>query len=234
MKRWILSCLLLGLLGVVPAAADVDVEALLKQVRLVAVAQDGELTGQISRGRDKSRAVMFLKGNNIQYQIDTAKGRVIYQLTLNAKDQKLQIRDGGGWKPLPKRRYAEEIGKTKLTYEDLSLRFLYWPKGRIVGEDNIQSVDCYRVLLKNPDGFGSYQSVLLWIGKKNAALMRIEGFDSKNKPIKRFAVAKVMKMGGGYFVKSMRVEPFIQGGRRVGKPSHIEFEKPEKKRVRPQ
>lgn len=225
---------ILGLGAVSTGLAQPDVDQILKQVRLVAVAQEGKLDGKLRSGRERMPVTMFLKGDNIQYHLGQGGEKVVYQLTLGANNQKLQLFDGQAWKPLPKNRYGVEIGKTNLTYEDLSLRFLYWPNGKIDEEDNIQGIACNRILLRNPDGNGKYASVLLWVGKENAALMRIEGFDKKNQPLKRFSVAKVMKFQGGYFVESMRVEPLLPNGRVDGVPSYIEFEKPEVKRRRPQ
>lgn len=232
---WGVMAFLVGLSPVRLVGAEPDVSELLRWVRLSAVQQDGELHGELKKGRDSHRLVMFLKGDRIQYQVDVpgkqkgqAVERLILELQLSDEAKPLRLYKGDKWSNFPRERYSEGIGRTDFTFEDLSLRFLYWPNGRIVGEDNIQSVSCYRILLRNPDGFGAYSSVLLWVGKDNGALMRIEGFDQANNPIKRFSVAQVMKIEQGYFVKSMRVAPFIKGTSRVGQPTYLNFEQPKK------
>jgi hypothetical protein len=234
-RIWVLGIVLVISPTVLAQDEGPDVNELLRWVRLSAVQQDGELVGELKKGRNSHRLVMFLKGDRIQYQIDVPKAgnrskaeRLILELQLSEEAKPLRYYKDNSWSQFPKSRYAENIGATDITFEDLSLRFLYWPNGKIVGEDNIQSVACYRILLRNPDGYGTYSSVLLWVGKDNGALMRIEGFDQDNNPLKRFAVAQVMKIEQGYFIESMRVAPFIPGSGRLDQPTYLKFQRPTK------
>jgi len=134
-----------------------------------------------------------------------------YELTEQLAGQKA--------KPLDQKRYGEKIHGTDVTYEDISQRFLYWPKPKIQGEDKLikRQRDCWIVRLDNPrPGFGPYHVVLAWIDKENSALLKVEGYDSKGRIIKRFEVSNVQKdrKAGVWVLEAMSVETIDPDGKR--------------------
>ena len=114
-----------------------------------------------------------------------------------------------------------------MTYEDLTLRFLYWKGAKLEGEEKIDGEDCYRVRLNNPGKVGAFGAVYVWVHKKYGAFWRIKAYGRNGKPIKQFQVSAVMQLpdGKGYTIKTMRISS-LNEDERVRSITDLEFKKP--------
>ena len=63
--------------------------------------------------------------------------------------------------------------------------------------------------------------------------MKVVGYDKEGRPLKRFAVTDVMKVGDAYTLRRMRVDSVDPVQNRVVGMTYLEFDKPKAARPRP-
>jgi negative regulator of sigma E activity len=114
---------------------------------------------------------------------------------------------------------------TAVTYEDLALKFLYWPDARILGEEAVRSRRCWKLELQAPSRDSQYSSVTLWVDKNSGALMEMEGFDWNGRLMKRFEVISAQKIDGRWFLKQMRIEELQPSTGKVQSRTYLEIKK---------
>ena len=100
---------------------------------------------------------MSLRGNLIafQYQLNNVWNR--FDLKFKDRGQEILSWKDGKAGVLPVAQYAVPIAGTDVTYEDLSMRYLYWPQAKIVRDDAASTVkgrDCWIVQIPNPNSGG--------------------------------------------------------------------------------
>lgn len=128
------------------------------------------------------------------------------QLVLGEDSSELRERTGGKTATVPPSRYAEKIRGTPVTYEDLALRMLYWPRPKLLGEEVIRTRSTWKVEVQAPRGQSQYGAARIWIDKESGAALRIEGYDSNGRLKKRFEMTTVRKIDGKWMLNTMRVE----------------------------
>lgn len=202
-------------LSVAPAfsqEAAPDAGQLLKRVRQAATLQENkDVGGQIRRRSVKVPFTMNLRGNLIafQYQLNGAWNR--FDLKFRDRGQEILSWKDGKAGVLPVAQYSVPIAGTDVTYEDLSMRYLYWPKPKVVKDDAASTVkgrDCWIVQIPNPNPkVGQYAWVRVWIDKENGAMWQMDGIDGRGELAKRFMIDSLMKLkDGSWFFKRMKVE----------------------------
>ena len=217
----ILFALILPTLGV-----DVEAEQLLANARYVSALNKQDLTGKLKKGSNEVPIKLYMRGKDIQMQYELQKD-VWNGVHLELKDSNCELFDiiGGEMKKFPDQKIGQPIASTDLSYEDLSLRFLYWPAPEIVGEESVKTQDCYIVRVFNPDTRGNYAVCDLWIHKKAAALMKVKAFNAKGQHIKTFEASDLMNVDGEILMRKMKVERLSNG--RVDSVSYLIFDNPE-------
>jgi len=144
-------------------------------------------------------------------------------LRIGANDSRLdEIKRSGSEKIT---QLNEPVRGTAIAYEDLALKFLYWPNAHVIGADFIRTRNCWKIQLQSPGGDSQYGSILLWVDKDNGALMRMEGYDSAGKMIKRFEVVSAQKIENRWYLKQMRVERIDPQSGRVTARTYLEINK---------
>jgi hypothetical protein len=191
------------------AAQAPDANAILEGARLAATLTqiDEGLQGSLTQGSKRIPITLFLKGKDIQFQF-TENGKLrIFHMRLG--DEKFELFEiiKGKTVNFPPDKLIEPIAGTDLTYEDLALRFFYWPKPKLEGRENVGGEECYRLLLDKPkNAVGRYQRVYVWIHTKFGAFMRIRGYDDNGGLLKEFQVEDVMQVSEQVWVlKKMQV-----------------------------
>lgn len=150
----------------------------------------------------------------------------IINLDLNNSGTKLSRVVPGGKSDISTSLYAERVRNTDINYEDISMRFLYWPNAKILGEDTFSFQKCWHVRVTNPDGRGPYGTVDVWVAKSSGAMMKMEAFDAQGRKVKQFLVRKGQKYQGAYILKQMRVESFDPATRDVKGITYLEIDDP--------
>ena len=128
-------------------------------------------------------------------------------------------------KNIPPEKLDERIRGTGVTYGDLALKFLYWPGGRVLGDETVHARSCWKLQLTAPTRDAQYANVFLWADKQSGALMRMEGYDWKAQLVKRFEVVSAQKIEGRWFLKQMRIEQLQPGTNHVQARAYLEIKK---------
>lgn len=203
-------------------------DEILSTARFVTTLQQQDLTGRLRKGEQRIPVGLYLRRQNIQltYHSRQTGKAVRFHMRLGDKQFDLFELENNKTKRFPDSKLGQPIEGTDLSYEDLAMRFLYWPKGMVEGEDKIKGQDCWQLRLVNPTGKGRYAQVRVWVHKKSQALMKVVGYDAKGRPLKRFQVTDIMKVGDTYTLKRMRVDTVEPVANKVVGLTYLEFDKP--------
>jgi hypothetical protein len=209
------------------AAQQVDPAAIIRQARIAAGLQHSDLHGVIRKGRKKTDVSLFLHGKNIQFAL--RGGALRFHMRL--RDDRCELLElvNNKTRRFPASKLVAPIEGTDLTYEDLSLRFFYWPHPKLEGSERVNGSDCWKIRLDNPGRDGNFGVVYVWVNKKYGAFMRIRGHDRKGRLLKQFEVEEVMKIGKGvYTIRKMKIDSVNPATGRVAGSTWIEFDRPRK------
>ncbi len=220
-RRSLLATLCLPLVAGVPAFAQektldqLNADEVLRLVRYSYTLYDRDFVGQLRQGiSTKIPFTLSLQPKYIRFKFDDPP-QVIH---LNTANDQFFLKEvvAGSDSPVPPERYGQRIRETDVTYDDLSMRFLYWPEAKIVGEDKLKTRDCWVLRVRNPDGKGIYATVDIWVDRGSGGLMRMVGYNAAGRAIKRFEVLHGKKLDDVWMVDEMRVETFDpESGKRL-------------------
>lgn len=201
-----------------PEAKDV-----LANVRAHQTQQEFELQGQLREGTTIVPFRLTQTGPIIRYTFSNPDE--VLQLRLGEADSRLEEITKSGVEKIAPAQFDHRVRGTSVTYEDLSLRFLYWQTGRVTGENMVRTVDCWKLEMKAPSRQSQYSNVWLWVGKENGALMKMEAYDWNAKLSKYFEVVSGQKIEGRWFLKQMRIEERDPGTGKVKTRTYLEINK---------
>jgi hypothetical protein len=222
-KKIALSLLSLVAAGGLHAAPLPAAKDILESVRLQQSQQHLELEGQL-RENDKIIPFRLIQtGPVIRYSFTDPDEAL--QLRLGDNDSRLEEVTRSGVEKITAAQFDHKVRDTGVTYEDLALKFLYWPDARVTGENSIRSRNCWKLELKAPSRQSQYSNVYLWVDNSGGALMRMDGFDWKGQLAKRFEVVSAQKIEGRWFLKQMRIEEFVPGTNKVQTRTYLEIKK---------
>jgi Outer membrane lipoprotein-sorting protein len=223
MHNKIALCLLALATSSAFAASPPSAKEILESVRLRQSQQQQQFEGKL---REDATVVPFRftqTGPVIRYSF--TKPDEALQLRLGDNESRLEEVTGEGVEKISPAQFDRKIRGTAVTYEDLALRFLYWPNAQVIGDDTIQLVDCWRLELRAPPRQSQYSTVRIWVQKDGPAVMKVEGYDSAGKMVKRFTVVSGQKIEGRWFLKQMRIETFDPGTAKVKTRTYLEINK---------
>lgn len=206
-----------------------NAKEIMESVRQVTVLQKEQtLTGVIRKGTNKVPLNLFLRGKDIQFTLNG--GAEGFHLRLKENEQEFWDIIDGKAERFPANKIGSPIANTDVTYEDLALKFLYWPNPQHAGSQKIGLEDCWRIHVVNPEQNGSYREVSIWVTKKHRALARVVGYGARpdRRPLKQFEIIDVMKVNGVFTVETMKVSKFDEK-RKVQGITYLEFEKPKRR-----
>jgi len=222
-KKFILLVCFLGCCGFVAASAQEDANAILDQIRLAQAQISKPLSGRL-RSED-GPAIPFqlrLKGSEIDYQFSDPPETLKLQLTDSGSV--LSDETAAGLQILSGSRLQERIRGTEITYEDLSLHFIYWKNAKLTGEQRVRAIACSIVDVQPSSRSTAYSTVRLWIAKDRGALIKAEGFDWGGKLIKRFEVISGQRLEGKTIFKQIRVERIRPENGKVISRTYLELD----------
>lgn len=215
---------------IAPASFAQNAQQILEGARVAATltkVEDG-LNGKLN---GKTPIVLYLQGENIQFQFNEGNGWQPFHMRLSGNSYDLfEIKDGKTFK-FPDSKITDPIAGTDLTYEDLALRFFYWPNPTLEGQENIGGRPAYKIRVNKPKGSaGRYDTVYIWVDVKFGAFMQIKGYNS-SRLLKEFKVEDVMEIGGGVWtLKKMQVSTYSgdPGKERRTSVTTVTFDTPKK------
>ena len=204
-------------------AAPPSAKEILESVRLGQAQQQLELQGQLRQDATIVPFRLTQTGPIVRYTF--SKPDEALQLRFGDNDSKLEEVTSGGVEKIAPAQFDHKVRGTAVTYEDLALKFLYWPNAKVIGDDTIGVVDCWRLELRAPPRQSQYPTVRLWVQKDGPAIMKVEGYDSNGKLSKRFTVVSGQKIEGRWFLKQMRIETLQPGTNHVQSRTYLEIKK---------
>ena len=207
----------------IAAGPPPSAKELLESVRLQQSQQQLELQGQLREGDKIIPFRLIQTGPVIRYSFSDPDEAL--QLRLGDNDSRLEEVTRAGVEKIAPAQFDHKVRGTGVTYEDLALKFLYWPDARVTGENSIRTRNCWKLELKAPSRQSQYSNVYLWVDKNSGALMRMDGFDWKGHLAKRFEVISAQKIEGRWFLKQMRIEEFVPETGKVQTRTYLEIKK---------
>jgi len=163
--------------------------------------------GQLRHDKKKIPFLLSLKPRSINFRFSSPDQRIQLMSTGDKPSLRESVGLGAKFKAVKPEWYRERIRGTDVTFDDISMRFLYWPKAKIIEEAKIKFTKAWVIEIRNPDGQGEYGSVRVWIDKKGKGLIKMEGFEPiKNRKIKELNVQHVKKIGDIWMVDRVRID----------------------------
>jgi hypothetical protein len=225
-KKFLVIALLAG--GLIPrlSSAQQDANAILDQIR----------SAQAQISRTLSGRLRPENGGPIPFQLQLKGAEFDYKFTNPPETIKLQMTDSGSvltderateQQVLAGSRLSEPVRGTDITYEDLSLRFIYWKNAKFEGEQRVRTITCSIVLVQPSVRNTAYGSVRLWIAKDRGALIKAEGYNSQGKAIKRFEVISGQQIEGKTIFKQIRIERLDPQSGKVVSRTYLELDSTE-------
>ncbi|HEY5780045.1 MAG TPA: outer membrane lipoprotein-sorting protein [Terrimicrobiaceae bacterium] len=199
--------------------AEPDAEAILRGARVNPVGQRISLDARL-RTSSTSTPFQIVVDDAIHYRFDNPSQELI--LELREDSSSLSERSGGTTAPVRPARYDDSVRGTGITYEDLSLRFLYWKRPKLIGEETIRSRKAWKIELQAWGTSSQYGVARLWIDQESGALLRIEGYNKDGRLLRRFEVVSAQKIDGQWMLKQMRVETLDPESRKVLNRTYLE------------
>ena len=192
---------------------------------------DEGLNGNLRKGGKTTPITLFLKGKDIQFQFSENNGpwRIFHMRIGDENFNLFEIIDGKTV-AFPPAKIVEPIAGTDLTYEDLALRFFYWPNPQLEGTEDVGGQPCYKVRVNKPkDATGRYDVVYVWVHTKFGAFMRIRGHDKNGGLVKEFEVQDIMNVGDNVWtLRKMQVATCDPATSRRLSITDVTFDSPKK------
>ena len=206
------------------APEGLNAEQIVEMVHLSRALRNDVLQGELSKGGKTVPFTVKMQESLIHFSFENPKQNI--NLDITEKGYRLKEVTAGSNKEVPAAMYATGIRGTDLTYDDISFRYLYWPKKVKVGEESIKTRKCYVVDLYNPQRLGNYYLVRIFVDKESGGLMRMQAYDWNGKIIKTCTVSSGMKINGATVLKTMEVISYVPGTKKVAGETTFELRKP--------
>ena len=218
----IVGALALFLPGRAMAQDGPDAREILKTVRVAQSAQNRTLNGQLRTGSKKIPFQLSMREGTARWQFSEPLQTIV--LRLGDDDATLEETTPDGKHKVSGSKLNDPVRDSDITYEDLSLRFLYWKDAKVEGDQKILLTDSWQLLVQPPSaGSSSYSKVRLWIGKDNGALLKAEAYGRDGKLARLFRVVSGQKLDDGLWIlKSMRIES-MTSSRGDRTPTYLEI-----------
>jgi len=219
----LLSALLASLLLCAPTLHAASAETpgareLLALVRANQASQNRDLSGRLRMSTSEEKVIipfrLLLRGDTIVYQFtDRAESLILH---LGDKGSRLDRSTGTGkTEKITGAKLDDLVRGTDISYEDLSLKFLYWNNAIVEPRlETLKTRDCWivRAVPARKDE-SQYDMARLWI-EPTGGLLKAECY-SKGHLIRLFSVNSVQHAQdtGGYILKSMSIQRMDESGK---------------------
>ncbi len=208
------------------APSEPTAEQIVQLVHLSRALKKHQLRGTLTKDDLEVPFSVRMEADLIRFSFDQPKQ--IINLDIKQKGAELTEAIGGANKPVAPKRYREGIRGTDLTYDDISFRYLYWPKKvKQPLEETVKTRKCYVVDLYAPQPIGEYGVVRIHVDKESGGLMRMQGFDWQGQLLKVCSVTSGMKVDGATVLKSMDVIRYDPATKKVTGETTFELKKPD-------
>lgn len=203
--RLSLACLFLLSASVHSADAPPSARAILESVRDAQMAQKQTIRGRLRTGGKSVPFRLTADDGTLRWEFSDPKQTI--QLRLLESDSRLEEITAGATKRVSSARFDDKVRGSDISYEDLAMKFLYWPKAAMEGEQTMILRKCWIIRVEPPSKNASqYSKAMLWIDKETGALMQAEAYGHDGRIARRFKVISPQKIDGAWMLKQMRIE----------------------------
>ena len=212
----------------VPSNLEPSVVAIMKKVWANMKWEPFSMAGILRTQEDRYPLILKTKPYEIEYEIKTEWPQYI-RVALQSKGSRLFNRSNlhEEWQEMPSSNWNQAVLNTDLTYEQLALDFLTWPKIEAFGRDNFKTMPAY-LLEAFPEGRNtSYSRVRFWISQEYFVLVRADFYNAKNQVIKRLEMNAVQKIGDFWFLKELQISTRMPDRDLSKSRSYLEIQKAE-------
>lgn len=229
MKLLLTSALLVAsFLGTCEAQTK-SADEILDLVRQSYAGQNQKLQGELrddATGRIEP-LTFTMAGQSILFQFTNPPVETLRLDLTTAPATLYQLRNG-----VSRKVSASQLGGTvrgmDFNYEDLSLRFLYWPRPQLMGEGRVTGQKCWIVRVINPGRDGPYYAVDIWVHQASGGAAKMLAYDRGSKVIKHYEVTKIQKVNGANALKELRVETLDPASGKVTGRTYMKMNNPKK------
>jgi len=203
-----------------------DARDILRDLRAAESAESRTLTGRIRTGAAKIPFKLSMHDGAVRWEFQDPPQTLV--LRLGEKSSSLEEITPQGKSKVASARMDDPVRGSDITYEDLAMRFLYWPDAKVEGEQTIMLTRCWQILVAPGSSASSYSRVRVWVAKESPALMKCEAFGRDGKLARTFTVRSGQKTRDGLWIlKQMRIESAAAraGGDRT--PTYLEIDRAE-------
>ena len=208
-------------------ARQVNPDEILKSVRMSQALQQNDVLGTIRNQRTgkAERFALTMRQDLIRFRFDNPPQ--ILSLNLQDKGTKMTEALQGKESDVSAKRGGESIRDCVLNYDDLSMRFLYWPNAQFIAMQKIKSLDAAQIRVYNPDQTAPYSAVEVWVHE--GAMLRMQAYNKEGKIIKRYEILSGQKTDDGiWLLKEMRIETMEPGTNKALGRTTLEVDKVQK------
>lgn len=212
-----------------PPAQKPTADGILRLVRLSQAIQElNQLKGHLRSDNGQVHPFTLTMSDNVIRFVFPNPPKESINLDLKETTATLTRVTASGKVEMPASLNAESVRGTAINYEDLSMRFLYWPNAKMMDENvKISFRNCWLIRVQNPTNRGPYQWVDLWIDKGSGAMLKMEAWDRSAKKVKQFLVRKAQKYKDAYILEQMRVYSFDPATGKQIATTYLEIEDPD-------
>ncbi|PTY01509.1 outer membrane lipoprotein-sorting protein [Verrucomicrobia bacterium LW23] len=169
-----------------------------------------EMTGEFRASKATHPITLHTNGNEMIYTFlkQPLQIRVVASPTQSIVQTRASSTDK--WADVTGAARLKSVLGTDVTYEDLSLDFLRWPKVTPYGTDNVKTVDCF-VFDAVPAGPSQFSKVRYWLTARECAFLKLEGMNAKGEVIKREEVMAVTQIKNMVMFKELVIATTVPG-----------------------
>ena len=205
-------------------------EEILRIVRLSYALQNHKMNGQLrddATGRVEP-LTLTMEDQVMRFLFKNPPKEIVH-LDLNTTPATLyQVREGSSGQVV-KDQLDDRVRGMDFNYEDLSLRFLYWPRPQLKGETRVSAQKCWIVRVTNPGKDGPYYVVDIYVHQGSGGAAKMEAYDRNSKVVKRYQVTKVQKVDNATVLKELKIESINPFNGEVKGRTYMTMDNPEKK-----
>ena len=200
-------------------------DQLLAQLPAKPVLITGELVTADPKASQKTRlhvSILFSFGPHrdmARYTIRDAFGGELEQVTVTRKKDaapQVEYAQGNPLVTAPAPSLLSPIQDTAASWLDLTLSFLWWRTGAIIGKQEVKEQPCYVLDVNAPSGAsGNYGHVRLWIDVRVSMLLQAEAYDDRGTLVRRIAIKSFKKIDEQWMIKDLEIQDFAAARRTI-------------------
>jgi hypothetical protein len=211
--------------GVLAVDPEPTAEEIMRLVRMSYALQDYKLKGTLRDDTSGKKEPFELTMQQQTIRFRFVEPSEIVDLDLGTQPATLSRVVPGGKSSVPVASYGESVRGMAMNFEDLSLRFTYWPNPKLMGTDTIKTQKMWVVRVVNPDGKGPYGTVDMWVHQGSGGVAKMEAYDAKGLKMKKFEVVSVQKVNDVTILKEMKLEAYDPPGSKSARRTYMKLDK---------